>query len=317
MKILIAEDDTLSRLMMQRMLQNFGYEVVVAEDGRKAVEILTQPDAPRLAIVDWMMPELDGVDLCREIRRRPHDRSYIYILLLTSKQGSGDIVAGLEAGADDYITKPCQPAELKARLNTGHRILSLEEKLIEAREAMRFQATRDSLTGLWNRASILAYASAELERMSALRRQTFSLLLCDVDHFKSINDTHGHLVGDLVLKEIAARLSSSVRSHDAVGRYGGEEFLVLLRNCDVGAVAARADQIRRGISASPISGTEGHVSISVSIGAVTCTADQRELPLERLLAKADAALYRAKREGRNRAVVASGGTPIPVLEPTY
>lgn len=317
MKILIAEDDTLSRLMMQRMLQNFGYEVVVAEDGRQAVEILTRPDGPRLAIVDWMMPELDGVDLCREIRQRPHDRSYIFILLLTSKQGSEDIVAGLEAGADDYITKPCQPAELKARLNTGQRILSLEQKLIEAREAMRFQATRDGLTGLWNRASILACASAELERMSALRRETLSLLLCDVDHFKSINDTYGHLAGDLVLKEIAARLTNSVRAHDAVGRYGGEEFLVILRNCDAHAVAARADQIRRCVSASSISTGDEDVAISVSIGAVTCTSNQHDLALERLLAKADAALYRAKHEGRNRAVVASESLQIPVLQPAF
>ena len=313
MRILLAEDDSLSRLMMQRMLQSFGYEVVVAEDGRRAVQILTEPDSPKLALVDWMMPELDGVELCREIRGRHHERSYTYILLLTSKQNSEDIVAGLEAGADDYITKPCQPAELKARLYTGRRILSLEQKLVEAREEMRFRATRDGLTGLWNRASILARAGAELER-SISRHHSFSLLLCDIDHFKVINDTHGHLVGDLVLKEVATRLSGSVRGYDSVGRYGGEEFLLVLNECGLTILAERAEQIRSAVSATAVQIQGKELHVSVSIGAVSYTPADFELPLERLLARADAALYRAKNSGRNRSVVAQDANPVPVLQ---
>jgi diguanylate cyclase (GGDEF)-like protein len=311
MRILVAEDDHLSRLMMQRMLQTFGYEVILAADGRRAVEILSEPDGPRLALVDWMMPELDGVELCREIRSH-RDGSYIYILLLTSKQNSEDIVAGLEAGADDYITKPCQPAELKARLHTGRRILSLEQKLIDAREEMRFQATRDGLTGLWNRSSILTRASSELQR-SLTHGRPFSLLLCDIDHFKAINDTHGHLVGDLVLKEVADRLSSAVRPYDAVGRYGGEEFLIVLRDYEHTALADRADQIRSKVASTPVRFQNGELSVSVSIGAVHNTGVQSDLPLEKLLARADAALYRAKREGRNRSVVALSALSTPVL----
>ena len=140
-------------------------------------------------------------------------------------------MAGLEAGADDYITKPCQPAELRARLHTGCRILSLEEKLVQAREEMRYKATHDALTAIWNRASILSLVRNELDR-SARSRQPTSVLLCDIDHFKRINDNHGHLIGDVVLKEVAARFASAVRSYDAVGRYGGEEFLIVLSNCD-------------------------------------------------------------------------------------
>jgi two-component system cell cycle response regulator len=194
MKILLAEDDPVSRLMMKRTLQNFGYEVVIAENGRRAADILSEQDSPRLALVDWMMPELDGPGLCRQVRDSEREGAYVYIILLTSRQNSDDIVAGLEAGADDYITKPCQNAELKARLQAGCRILSLRESLVEAREEMRVKAMHDGLTSLWNRTSILARMTAELER-AARKERFFSIIFCDVDHFKAINDTHGHLAG--------------------------------------------------------------------------------------------------------------------------
>lgn len=303
MKILLAEDDHVSSLIMQRTLQRFGYEVVLARDGRQAVDILSAPDGPRLALVDWMMPELDGVGLCREIRSRHADDSYIYILLLTSKQNSEDIVAGLEAGADDYITKPCQNEELRARLHTGRRILSLEEKLVQAREEMRHRATYDALTGIWNRATILSLVASEILR-STRRPSPLSLLLCDVDHFKRINDTYGHLVGDLVLHEIARRLRSAIREYDSVGRYGGEEFLILLKDCEESALESRAEDIRSAIASAPIQAGEHQISVSISIGAATCEDFDRGVPIERILARVDAALYRAKHEGRNRTVMA-------------
>ena len=307
MKILLAEDDHVSCLIMQRTLRGFGYDVVLARDGRQAVDILSGPDSPRLALVDWMMPELDGVALCREIRSRSADASYIYILLLTSKQDSEDIVAGLEAGADDYITKPCQNAELRARLHTGRRILSLEEKLVQAREEMRHRATYDGLTGIWNRASILSLATTEVLR-SVRRPSPLSLLLCDVDHFKRINDTYGHLIGDRVLQEVASRLRSAIRGYDAAGRYGGEEFLILLKDCDESALESRAEAIRNAVSSTPIQAGEHQISVSISIGAATCEDFDRGISIEKVLARVDAALYRAKHEGRNRTALA---LPLP------
>jgi two-component system cell cycle response regulator len=308
MKILVADDDSISRMLMQRTLQKFGYEVLLAENGRIAAEILLRSDGPRLALIDWMMPELDGLGLCREVRALQREGGYIYIVLLTSKQSSEDIVAGLEAGADDYITKPSQPAELRARLHTGCRILSLEEKLVQAREEMRYEATHDALTAVWNRASILALMRSELER-SVPQNEPPAILLCDIDHFKRVNDTHGHLIGDVVLQEVARRLTSAVRSYDAVGRYGGEEFLILLSGCDASTLESRAEDVRAAIADTPFTAGSAELSISVSVGAVTCQKWDLCVPIERILARADEALYRAKAEGRNRTAFADMFTP--------
>ena len=302
MKILVAEDDPVTRLLMQRTLQKFGYEVSLAENGLQAAEILSQKDGPKLALVDWMMPMLDGAGLCRQVRARQSDDSYVYIVLLTSKHGSDDIVEGLEAGADDYITKPFQAAELKARLRTGTRILALEEKLVRAREEMRFGATHDTLTGLWNRGAILALVRSELVR-AAREKNPCSLLLCDVDHFKQVNDVHGHLAGDLVLKEIGTRLTGAVRGYDGVGRYGGEEFLVVLGNCDYGGVAGRAEAIRAAIADRPFIIEGKQLPITISLGGFVCSNWSSDIPIENLLAQADAGLYRAKAEGRNRVIL--------------
>jgi two-component system, cell cycle response regulator len=299
MKILIAEDDPVTRLMMQRTLQRFGYEVSLAENGRQAAEILSEKDGPRLALVDWMMPVLDGPQLCRQVREQQSDGSYVYIVLLTSRDASDDIVEGLEAGADDYITKPFQPAELKARLRTGLRILSLEETLVKAREEMRFGATHDALTTLWNRGAILSLVRSELMR-STREKNSCSLLLCDVDHFKQINDNYGHLVGDLVLKEVARRLTASVRGYDGVGRYGGEEFLVVLGNCGHGCIEGRAEAIRAAIGDTPFDIDGRQLSVTISVGGFVCNRCNAEMSSESLLAQADAGLYRAKTEGRNR-----------------
>jgi two-component system cell cycle response regulator len=303
MKILLAEDEPISQLMMRRTLEKFGYEVEVAENGREAVEVLSRDDAPRLALIDWMMPELDGPGLCREVRARHKDEAYVYILLLTSRQNREDVVHGLEAGADDYITKPCEPAELRARLHTGRRILMLEDKLVEAREEMRYKATHDALTKLWNRGAIVSLLRAELTRASGGGTKV-SILLCDVDHFKRVNDEHGHLAGDIVLEDVGGRLSQAVRSHDAVGRYGGEEFLIVLSDCEREALTTRAEQVREAIQSKPVEIGVTELTISISVGAITCDHWSPEMAVERLLAEADAALYRAKALGRNRVVVA-------------
>jgi two-component system cell cycle response regulator len=307
MKILLADDDTVSRRMMERALQQCGYKVVTASNGREAVEILSQADSPRLALIDWVMPELDGPAVCRIIRDR-HDEAYVYMTLLTSKESKEDIVAGLSSGADDFLTKPCNAEELKARLRTGHRILELEDKLVAAREEMRFKATHDSLTSLWNRGAIIALLKSELHR-SMRTRKPLSILLCDIDHFKLVNDLHGHNAGDDVLQQVACRLLKSVRSYDAVGRYGdsvgrygGEEFLLLLSDCDATQIINRAEHVRTSIASHPCGTQGGPISITLSIGAMTVTDWDNSLTLEPLLNQVDIALYRAKSEGRNRVV---------------
>jgi two-component system cell cycle response regulator len=297
MKILVADDDPVSCRLMQRTLERIGYEVVVAADGRAASIELSSVDGPKLALVDWMMPELDGPGVCREVRRRP-DGSYVYIVLLTSKQSQSDIVEGLEAGADDYLTKPCNPAELKARLVTGRRILQLEEKLVEAREGMRFRATHDGLTKLMNRTSILACLRQSLEVF--LREGIpFSVLLCDIDNFKRINDGHGHLAGDAILEHFASRLQKSVRFGDLIGRYGGEEFLMVLEGCGAEDITLRAEHVRRAVTESPFALREGVLNVSASIGGTV--VDMRNTPasVEDIIDQADAALYQAKAHGRD------------------
>lgn len=298
MKILVADDEPLSLRMMERVLQQSGYEVVTVTDGRQAASALCSAGGPRLALIDWMMPELDGPSVCREVRSR-HDGLYVYILLLTSKQSSEDVVKGLEAGADDYLTKPYHPAELKARLHTGRRILQLEDKLVEAREEMRYKATHDSLTSLWDRGAILALLRSELSR-SVREHAPVSLLLCDIDHFKRINDTYGHPTGDEVLREVAKRLLVAVRPSDGVGRYGGEEFLIVLSGCGADTLPERAEQVRRAICGSPFSTKSDVIPVSLSIGAVAIEGWEKSFPIEPYLKQADKALYSAKASGRDR-----------------
>jgi two-component system cell cycle response regulator len=307
LKILIADDEALSRRLLEKTLERAGYEVVAVENGRAAVRQLCQTDGPRLALLDWVMPELDGPGVCREVRLRQED-SYVYMVLLTSKESKEDIVAGLESGADDYLTKPFNVDELKARLRTGERILHLEGRLVEAREMMRFKATHDALTSIWNRGVIMALLGRELMRSQRESACTI-VLLGDVDHFKSVNDTHGHLVGDEVLQEIARRLLLSIRSYDFVGRYGGEEFLLVLNNCKPQFAEARAEDIRKIVSSRPVQTLAGPLNITMSFGLLLSDV-WGVRPVEELLHEVDAALYAAKAAGRNCIRVAK-----PPVEP--
>lgn len=210
MKVLIAEDDALSRTLLERTLQRAGYEVTCVENGVGALQELEKENAPRLALLDWLMPECDGVQVCREVRS--HKRNvYTYLILLSSKETKKEIVQGLESGADDYLTKPFDVEELKARLRAGERILDLEDRLVEAREKMRYQATHDVLTSLWNRGVIMEMVSREVVR-SRREKNCTAVMICDIDHFKAVNDQYGHANGDEVLCEVSRRLQSSVRS---------------------------------------------------------------------------------------------------------
>ena len=222
MRALIAEDDSISRRMLEAFLVKWGYEVMVAKEGEEAWGMLQENDAPQLAILDWMMPGRAGIDICRSVRQM-EGRPSIYIILLTARGHKKDMVEGLEAGADDYVTKPFDPFELRARLRAGQRIVELQEQLVQAREALRDQASRDPLTGLWNHGTIIAILRKEVARASRTHGP-FALAMADVDRFKTINDTYGHPAGDAVLREASRRLRGAMRTYDSLGRYGGDEL---------------------------------------------------------------------------------------------
>jgi len=297
MKILVADDDAVSCQMAAHLLSRWNYEVVTAADGRAALEILRGPDAPRVALLDWMMPLMDGPEVCRELRLHPPD-AYVYLVLLTSKRNKHDVVEGLESGADDYLTKPFDAAELRARLHVGARVLDLEDNLVKAREVLRFKASHDSLTGLWNSGAILELLQREVWRTQR-EGGSLAVLLADLDHFKAVNDTLGHLSGDDALRESARRISQAVRAYDLVGRYGGEEFLILLPGCDRSAAEERAQRLSAAVAASPIETNGGKTRITLSVGVISSADAPGSDPIA-LLRAADAALYRAKGAGRNR-----------------
>jgi two-component system cell cycle response regulator len=296
-RVLVAEDDPMFRRVLQSWLENWGYHVTLAEDGRKGLQILQQEFPPQLLILDWMMPLLNGLELCRMIREQNRN-PYQYIVLVTAKDAKRDLVMGLEAGADDYVTKPFDKNELRARLRAGNRILTLQHEQMAAHEQLRFQATHDPLTGIWNRGEILEMLGRELDRAARSHSAT-GLLMLDIDHFKTINDTHGHLTGDEVLKGVTRRITKAVRTYDSLGRYGGEEFLVLLPGCSKEQIDQGAERVRAAVDSGPIIVNGAEVLVTVSIGAaVTAGATTAK----EMLAAADIALYRAK-IGRNRTVL--------------
>jgi diguanylate cyclase (GGDEF)-like protein len=297
LKVLIAEDDPVSRHRLQAFLHKWGYTVVVAVDGHEAMRALEERDRPRLMVLDRMMPHVDGLDVCRAIRAAGAE-PYVYVILLTSQGEQRDMLEGFAAGADDYIIKPFEVEELKARLQTGARIVTLQEQLVAAREQLRFMAMHDSLTRVLNRVAFFEMFEHEVAR--ARRRSTsLALIMADVDHFKQINDQFGHLGGDTVLREIARRMSSTLRASDAMGRYGGEEFVIVAPDCTGADAMTLADRFRAAVCADPIEVGQGVVTVTMSLGA----AATRDMDLsDQLLRAADEALYKAKQGGRNRIV---------------
>jgi two-component system cell cycle response regulator len=303
MKVLIAEDDAVSRRVLEEFLTKWGYELVITQDGEEAWQALSEEDAPQLAILDWMMPRMDGLEVCRRVRER-NAEPYVYILLLTAKGQKQDVVEGINAGADDYLSKPFDAGELQARLRAGRRILALQGALISARDALRFQATHDPLTGLWNR---LAATEALRREIARARRQKSSVavLLGDLDRFKAINDTYGHLAGDAALREVAKRMRTSVRVYDTVARYGGEEFLFVLPDCNMEAALEQGERLRRVFDAEPLDLPDARIPQTLSLGVASVDAKAGVLA-EEMLRVADQALYRAKERGRNRVEPATG-----------
>jgi two-component system cell cycle response regulator len=311
MRVLAAEDNPVFQSMLRSMLTKWGYDAVIARDGEEAWNVLQGEDAPRLAILDWMMPGIDGVEVCRRVRSANRE-PYIYILLLTARTDSQDLVEGMEAGADDYLTKPFNAHELRVRLRAGCRILDLQEQLLHAREALRVQATHDGLTKLLNRTAIMEVLRNEIARAER-EHLPLSLLMLDLDGFKSINDTYGHQTGDAVLRETALRMRAAGRRYDAVGRYGGEEFLVVLPGCDLADACSQAERLRETIAGTPFESGSAPLRATISVG-VSCAHDH---DADTLIREADEAMYRAKAQGRNRVDCSRAGaaeceTRVPV-----
>ena len=295
MKILIADDDPVSRRLLEATLVRFGHEVVAVADGREAVDTLLGENGPRLAILDWMMPKADGLTVCRTMRAR--SVTYVYIILLTTRDRREDMMAALDAEADDFLTKPFDVVELGARIRSGGRVLKLQEDLNAAQMAFHHEATHDRLTGLWNRGRILDQLGRELIRARREHRP-LSVLIADIDHFKRINDTHGHQVGDEVLRQVAERLGGPSAGRDCVGRYGGEEFLTVLPGCDAARALDAAERLRADVAGRAMQAASTAIEVTVSVGvASTERADDQPASLIR---SADQALYRAKAAGRNR-----------------
>jgi len=298
MQTLVVDDSAVYRKLIGDHLRSWDFGVTLAETGSAAWQILGQKDAPKLVLLDWVLPDLEGVELCRRIRKAGLSGPYVYVILLTSKDGRQNMLEAMQAGADDFLVKPFDELELKARLLVGKRILDLQDELVSARESMRHAATHDSLTGLLNRGEIINMLERELER-ARRERKPVGVVLGDIDHFKSVNDTLGHLFGDEALREIGRRLCAQLRIYDGVGRYGGEEFLMVLPNCDLPSALARANALREIIASTPVvcSGEERLITMSMGVAISACTGKNE---LETLLNQADAGLYAAKDNGRNR-----------------
>ncbi|HUV04279.1 MAG TPA: EAL domain-containing protein [Armatimonadota bacterium] len=296
MRVLIAEDDPVSRRLLESALVKSGYQVVTACDGTEAWNILRTEGAPRLAILDWMMPGMDGVQVCRRVRKL-RGRPYVYIILLTARDQRQDFFEGMEAGADDYVIKPFDTRELRSRLHAGKRILDLQSELLSMREMLEQRVTHDILTGLPNR---LLFGDRLNQRLAQSRRsqRPLAVMFLDLDHFKLINDTLGHSVGDQLLKQVAQRLTASVREADTVARMGGDEFIAIVADIseseDATVVARRV--LETLSQPFLLSGQE--IFISASIGVSMYPSDGADP--ETLVKNADAAMYRAKEHGSNR-----------------
>ena len=294
MRILIADDEPISRRTLEAALMRLGHDVIAVEDGAAALTALARPDAPHLAILDWMMPGADGLTVCRTIRQRPVP--YTYVILLTARHLPADMVQALDAGADDFLTKPFDALELRARLRSGERVIALQEDLLRTQGALEYQATHDRLTGLWNRGRIFDQLTRELSRVKREHAQ-LSVAMADLDHFKLINDSHGHAAGDAVLEQIAKRMRSVLRVSDAIGRYGGEEFLIVLPRSDTAGAREVAERVRAAVGHHPVTWGSVDIEVTVTVGVASTAVFGFDAAL--LVQASDEALYRGKAAGRN------------------
>jgi two-component system cell cycle response regulator len=305
--VLIAEDDAVSRRLLEQAVHSWGYATVCVTDGASALAKLSSPNGPRLAILDWEMPGLSGPQVCRILRARTAS-PYVYLVLLTARTAREHLVTGLASGADDYVLKPFDPIELQLRVRTGQRIVELQHELLAARQELERRANHDALTGAANRGAVLSKVEGEAAR-SARQGTHYCLILFDLDFFKRINDSHGHRAGDIVLIEAVRRAQIELRPYDVLGRYGGEEFMVLLPGCELRAGAVVAERLRKCFADTPFQVDKHTIDVTASFGIV-CSS-QPHNSLEMLVDAADSALYRAKANGRNRIELAKPSSSRP------
>jgi len=299
--VLVVDDDIVSRTVVQKHLQKAGFNVVTASNGKNALDLFDNHFFP-IVLTDWMMPGIDGPQLCRLIREKKTD-SYVFIILVTSRDSKTDIVSGLECGADDYLTKPIHPAEMVARVNTGIRILKLEQSLKKANEEIRLLSIIDPLTGCYNRGYLNEHLMDELKRARRYNH-CLSVVLADIDHFKNVNDTYGHQIGDEVLKAFAQCLQKEIRKKiDWVVRYGGEEFLIVLPETKNLGAFSMAERLRQAVAEIIIGAGAHELNITASFGGACVAFDNEntnDVSMDMLINQADEQLYRCKKEGRNR-----------------
>jgi two-component system, cell cycle response regulator len=300
-RILLVDDEPTQRLIMARLLKRAGYQVETAGNGKEALEKIAAGDF-QLMITDWEMPEMDGIALCRALRATP-GKGYIYTILLTARDAIEHVVTGLQSGADDYLTKPVIEPELMARLNTGRRIVTLERSLRTANDENRRLSITDPLTGAYNRRYLMEQLPREIDRASRYGRH-LATVMCDVDHFKKINDTQGHLIGDDVLKWFVAQVQSSVRNVDWVARYGGEEFVIVLPETNVTSAAIAAEHVRAQLAGTTFAAPTGKLSVTASFGVSGWAGSvPQAATLDALMARADEGVYASKSAGRNRVTI--------------
>jgi diguanylate cyclase (GGDEF)-like protein len=304
MRVLIADDCPTTRRVLAKNMVEWGFQPVVARDGAEALRVLQAKFAPRLAILDWMMPYVDGPTVCRKMRENTA-APYVYVIILTAKAEHDDLVAAFDAAADDFLTKPFNTEELRQRLRAGQRILDLQDRLLATQQKLLFQATHDALTGVWNRRAVIDCLQRELNRAQrhSSASNCTSLIMADLDNFKRVNDVHGHLVGDAVLRDVTSRMQNVLRSYDTLGRFGGEEFIVILPETDSDEAERIAERLRADVGREPIVQDDKSVQVTTSLGVATML--EADLDEKMLIRAADQALYRAKEEGRNRVEIAT------------
>jgi two-component system cell cycle response regulator len=297
--VLLVEDSAVIRALVRRMLVAGGHTVAEAADGPAALAICRERQ-PDVVLLDVEMPEMSGFDVLAAMKADPGLRD-IPVVFLTGRSNTADIVDGLRLGAHDYLRKPCEPTELQARVQAAARVKRLQDELRQRNQELDLLSRTDSLTGLHNRRHVEEY----LARVTSLARRNaepIAVLIVDIDHFKSVNDGHGHDAGDAVLREVANRMTSNVRLEDMIGRWGGEEFLAVLPGTPAQGAAELAERLRQVVAVEPcrLPGG-GTIQVTVSLGcAASMLADAGTL-----VRSADAALYEAKELGRNRVIVAA------------
>lgn len=299
--ILVVDDDRISRAIVEKQLNHAGFDVCCAANGKEAIALFKERFFP-IILTDWMMPEISGPELCGLIREKITD-GYVFIILTTSRDSKSDIVSGLESGADDYLIKPIDPAELMARIKTGIRFLKLEQSLKSANHEIRMLSITDYLTGCYNRSYLTDSFKRELNRARRYRH-CLSVVMTDIDFFKKINDLHGHQAGDKVLKRFSACFINHMRQGvDWVVRYGGEEFLVVLPETTLAGAKSFSERLRQLVAELRIQYNNKEISLTASFGGATVDFASRlnqAITVEALINSADEQLYLSKEQGRNR-----------------